>query len=298
MVPHNVIVILGPTASGKSRLGVSLAKKFHGVVISADSRQVYRGLNIGTGKISRNEQQGVLHYLLDVASPKSQYSVSRYVRDVRQVLKKIPTSKPIFLVGGSPFYIKAVTEPQSFSSVPPNPTLRRRLEKMTTTQLIAELRRVEPTRVTTIDTANRRRLIRAIEIASAQKLKSQPVWPSLRVINIGLSVPRQTLFRRIDAQIAQRLHHGMIGETIALHRQGLSWKRIEALGLEYRVLVAYLRGRLSRPETEKQMRKVTHDFVRRQMTWWKREPDIQWITTKQHAIKLCRQFLLQTKQFG
>lgn len=287
---RRVIVILGPTASGKSRLGVRLAKKFRGVVISADSRQVYRGLDIGTGKISRRERRGVPHYLLDVASPRSQYSVARYARDVKRVLVKIPIATPVFLVGGSALYIKAVTEPGWFSGVPPQPALRRRLEKLTTPRLLDRLRRVAPERLATIDRANRRRLIRAIEIATSPHAPTTTI-PSAKILKIGLSVPRPVLYRHIDRQIHQRLVSGMIGETAALHRQGLSWARIEALGLEYRVLVAHLRGRLTRSGTELQMKKVTHDFVRRQMTWWKRDQDIHWITNNQTAALYCRRFL-------
>src|SRR4029078_4516477 len=125
---------------------ITLAKKYHGVVISADSRQVYRGMDIGTGKITKKEMKGVPHFLLSVASPKSQYSVARYVRDVSKVIKKTSPSTPIFLLGGSPFYIDALTKPNAFSSVPPNPTLRRRLAKKTTTQLVTRLRQLDPKR--------------------------------------------------------------------------------------------------------------------------------------------------------
>lgn len=292
--PRDIIVILGPTASGKSRLGVRLAKKFHGIIISADSRQVYRGLNIGTGKIPKKERHGIPHFLLDVAPPRSQYSVARYARDVQRVLKNIPLSTPVFLVGGSALYIKAVTEPGWIANVPPNPKLRRRLEKMTTAQLVNLLRQKLPERILTIDRANRRRLIRAIEVAVS--MPSPELGRAARgrlhsMLKIGLAVPRATQFRRIDRQIAHRLRRGMIRETMGIHRQGVSWKRIEALGLEYRVLVQHLRGQLTRAEAETKMRTVTHDFARRQTTWWKHDQDIRWVTSDQQALRLCRKFL-------
>ncbi len=290
---HTVIIILGPTASGKSKLGVQLAKKFHGVVISADSRQVYQGLNIGTAKITRKEMKGVPHFLLDVASPKRQYTVSHYIRDVQRVLKKIPESTPVFLVGGSPFYIDAVTKPHSFSPVPPNPKLRQRLEKKSIAQLRIILKKLDRARARNIDWNNKRRVIRAIEVASTSPLPSLPkegrpphqnfgVGAGV-VLKIGLSVSRAELFRRIDHQIDQRLRHGMISEVQRLHRKGVSWRRLSAFGLEYREIVKMLNGQASRKNLSTRMKSVTHDFVRRQMTWWKRDQDIHWVTTPKQA---------------
>lgn len=287
---HSVIVILGPTASGKSKLGVRLAKQFHGVVISADSRQVYRGLTVGSGALVRQEQGGVPHFLLGTASPRSQYSVARFVTDVHRILKKLPESTPIFLVGGSPFYITAVTDPGSFSSVPPNPVVRRRLEKKTTAQLLALLKKKSPVRARTIDPANRRRLIRALEIADAPAV-SGPVLPSRRILKIGLRVPQTTLFRRIDRQIVQRLKKGMAREILHLRRQGLSWARIEALGLEYRVVARYMQGQIPNSQLIPAMQSVTHDFVRRQMTWWKRDKKITWMASPRQVEAKVKKFL-------
>ncbi len=288
---RSIIVILGPTASGKSRLGVQLAKKFHGVVVSADSRQVYRGMDIGTGKITKKEMKGVPHFLLNVASPRSQYSVAQYVREATKIIQKTLPSRPIFLVGGSPFYIDALTIPNAFSPVAPNPVLRRRLEKLTTARLIARLQKIDPERLKTIDHFNRRRIIRAIEIPSVKTTGFLPLLPPMHVLKIGLSVPRPKLFQRIDRQTAQRLRRGMIRETTALHRHGVAWKRIKALGLEYRVLVQHIEGLLSHAEAEAKMKKVTHDFVRRQMTWWKRDQGIYWVTSPTEAKQLVKKFL-------
>ncbi len=288
---HNVIVILGPTASGKSSLGVKLAKKFHGIVISADSRQVYRGLDIGTAKITKKEMAGVPHYLLDVASPRGQYSVSHFVRDFTHVMKKIPESTPVFIVGGSPYYIKAITVPGSFSPVPPNEQLRRRLEKKSTAQLIAILNKKNPVWAKTIDRANRRRLIRAIEVSSEKGSKATPDLPPMNVMRIGLKVSRQKLHRRIDDRVDSRMRQGMAQEVARLQKNGLSWKRLNAFGLEYRYLSLFLRGSLTKADAVSQLKSAIHAFVRRQETWWRKEKDIRWITKTNSAAPLVRNFL-------
>ncbi|MBI2984732.1 MAG: tRNA (adenosine(37)-N6)-dimethylallyltransferase MiaA [Candidatus Kerfeldbacteria bacterium] len=290
-MPRRLVIILGPTASGKSKLGLQLAKKFQGVVISADSRQVYRGLNIGTGKINQPGMRGVPHYLLDVASPRRQYSVARYARDVRRVLNSIDPNRPVFLVGGSPFYIKAVTEPHSFSPVPPDAALRRRLAGLTTARLIARLQKLDPERARHIDPANRRRLIRAVEIAGERRQYYSLQFPPMQVLKIGLAVPRRMLFGRIDRQVKRRLRGGMINEVQRLHRRGVPWSRFRAFGLEYRLVVDYLRGRLRRERLGPKMKSATHDFARRQMTWWKRDSGIHWVRRLDKAERLVSRFL-------
>lgn len=291
MERHSIIVILGPTASGKSALGVSLAKRFHGVVISADSRQVYRGLDLGTGKITKREMRGVLHYLLDIASPRTTFSVARYVRHAAHVIRRIPVQQPIFLVGGSPFYIDALTKPDSYSPIPPNPGLRRRLAAVSTTQLRAHLKRLDPARATVIDPANRRRLIRAIEIASVRHPPSAIALPPMRVLRIGIKMEKTALRRRIDRRVDARMRAGMLAEVRRLHTHGLSWKKLDNLGLEYRFLSRRLRGILKPPQADQQLKSAIRDFAKRQMTWWKRDDDIHWVTNPAQASGLVTTFL-------
>lgn len=254
---------------------------------------MYRELDLGTGKITHAEMRGVLHRLLSVASPRSQYSVARYVRDTVQVIQRLPPTKPIFLVGGSPFYIDALTKPGAFSAVPPNPQLRRRLADKTTPQLLAMLRRRNPDRYRTIDRANRRRLIRAIEIASSKIPRGGIVLPNWRILKIGIHLPNKRLFPLIDRRVDRRLRTGMVQEVRQLHRRGLSWKRLDALGLEYRFLSRLLRGKLTKLEATTQLKSAIHDFARRQMTWWRRDPDIHWVTKPAAAQRLVKDFLRQ-----
>lgn len=288
---QSIIVILGQTASGKSALGIRLAKRFHGVIISADSRQVYRGMDLGTGKVTKKEMSGVPHYLLDVASPRTQYSVAHFARDVARVMKRISLRTPIFLVGGSPFYIKAVTEPGSFSPVPPDPVLRRRLARRTLAQLQQTLKQIDPTRYRTIDRANRRRLIRAIETARSTHTPASIDMPSMHVLKIGINIPRPELLMRIDKRVDERLRRGMMAEVARLHHQGISWPRLDAFGLEYRFLSRFVRGKIDRVTAVAQLKSAIHDFAKRQKTWWKRDQDIRWIKRPVAAERLVRAFL-------
>lgn len=292
---HPIIVILGPTASGKSALGVSLARRFNGVIVSADSRQVYRGYDLGSGKVTRREMRGVPHYLLNVASPRRQYTAGDFARDFQRVLRRIPRRKPVFLVGGSPFYIEAALNPERLANVKPNPALRRRRERLTTAALIRELERKDPDRAATIDRSNRRRLIRAIEIARASSTTTLHPRPytldPLRVIKLGLSLPRPILYQRIDRRVDERLRRGMVKEIARLHERGVSWQRLESLGLEARFLTQHLRGHLTREAAITRLKGAIHAFARRQLTWWRRDRSMHWIHSAAEAERLIQRFL-------
>jgi tRNA dimethylallyltransferase len=288
---RKLITIVGPTAVGKTALSVLMAKRFDGVIISADSRQVYRGMDLGTGKVTKREMGGVPHFLLDVASPKTQYTVAKYQRDVLTVLKKIPDSTPIFLVGGSPFYIEAILNPTGISTVPPNPRLRKQLANWSTARLFAELKKRDPKRATTIDQANPRRLIRAIEIARGTPTIQSTPLPPFDVLRIGKTLPTKKLFPQIDRRVDRRMKQGMVREVEQLHEGGVSWKKLESFGLEYRFLSLYLQGKLTKAEAVMQLKSAIHYFSRRQMTWWKRDQSIHWIKSEAQAVKLIQSFL-------
>lgn len=289
--PRKLITIVGPTAVGKSALGVALAKHFAGVIISADSRQVYRGMDIGTGKVTKREMGGIPHFLLDVASPTSQYTVAKYQRAVKAVLKNIPISTPIFLVGGSPFYLEAILNPTGISTVPPNPRLRKQLATWSTERLVKELKKLDPQRAATIDLRNPRRLIRAIEIARGTPTSKSVALPAFDVLQIGKTLPTKKLFPQIDLRVDRRMKHGMVREVQQLHDSGVSWKKLESFGLEYRFLSFYLQGTLTKAEAVTQLKSAIHYFARRQMTWWKRDQTIHWITNDRQAIRLVKQYL-------
>ena len=272
-----VLVIVGPTASGKSALAVKLAKKFNGEIISADSRQVYIGLNIGTGKITKREMYGVRHHLLDVANPKKQFTVSDYKRLASLSLRYIgTTNKLAIIVGGTGFYIDALTGVASFPDVPPNKKLREKLGRKSATKLFKILEKKDPDRTRTIDPNNKVRLIRALEIIDAigkvPHLKSKS---SNNFIYIGLKP--DNLDERIYKRLLKKLEP-MIREGRRLHRQGLSYRRMHELGLEYRYIVMYLQDKISKKKMVDKLNIASRQYAKRQMTWFKRNKKIKWFT--------------------
>jgi len=277
---NKILVVLGPTASGKSDMAVVLAKKFGGEVISADSRQVYRGLDIGSGKITKREMKGVPHYLLDVASPKRAFSVAEFKclaeKKIEDILKrgKIP-----IICGGTGFYIQAIVDDLVFPEVPPNKELREKLTKKTTAELFKMLKKKDPRRAKEIDSKNPHRLIRAIEIAATiGKVPYLDVGRPNKydVLQIGIKTDDEKLKERIYTRLLVRMRTGMIAEVRHLHERGLAWKRMEALGLEYRYLSRYLRDKITKDEMIEQLNTATRQFAKRQKTWFKRDKRIKW----------------------
>ncbi len=274
-----VIAVVGPTASGKTDLAVELARRFNGEVISADSRQVYTGLDIGTGKATKREMKGVPHYLLDVATPKRTMSVVQYERlATRAICDILKRGKIPIVCGGTGLYIDAVLTNTSFPAVPPNATLRRALAKLSTAELFKKLSSLDPERAENIDAKNPHRLIRAIEIATVLGSVPSRKPAALRydTLIIGLTLPREKLGERIHARLLARMRRGMVAEAAKLHAGGLSWKRMEALGLEYRFLAQFLQGKLSKEDMLRELETAIRNYAKRQMVWFKRNKDIHW----------------------
>lgn len=280
---QKILVILGPTASGKSDLAVALAKKFNGEVISADSRQVYKGMDIGTGKITKKEMRGVPHYLLDIASPKTRFDVARYQKlahkKIANILKR---GKLPIICGGTGLYIKAVVENPQYPDAPPDWKLRKILEKKTTEKLFAILKKLDLKRAKTIDERNPRRLIRAIEIAK-QAGKTPPVKnnPLYNALLIGIKKSPDELKKSIATRLHKRIRQGMIAEVEKLRSQGASWKRLEEFGLEYRYIALYLQKKLSKEEMLKILEIKINQYAKRQMTWFRKTPNVRWIKNKE-----------------
>jgi tRNA dimethylallyltransferase len=288
-----VVVIVGPNASGKSKLGVSLARRFRGEIISADSRQVYRGLTIGTGKIQKREMRGIPHHLLDITNPRRQFSVIEFKKYAEKALSDIIQHghTPI-VVGGTGFWIDTLIYNRTIPEVPPNETLRRSLAKKSADTLLATLQKLDPKRARTIEQKNPRRLIRAIEIALSigQVPKLQESSP-YKVLWIGIQLPRITHEKRIRLRLRSRIKAGMIDEAKQLHKQGISWKRFHELGLEYRFLAEYLQKKILKKEMMARLERATRDYSRRQMTWFKRNKKIHWIRNDGEAERLVKSFL-------
>lgn len=293
MPEPKLIAVVGPTASGKTSLGIYLAQKLNGEIISADSRQVYRGLDIGTGKATKREMAGIRHHLLDVASPKRQFTVDNFVKQAQRAYSRIAREgKAAIAVGGTGLYVDMLAGRMSYPAVPPNEALRARLAANTPAQLFLMLQKLDPARAATIDPHNPRRLVRAIEIAHAIGASPAPVSaPAYDVLWLGLNPAPHKLASNIRKRLASRMKAGMLAEARQLHRQGLSYKRMEELGLEYRYLARLMQGKLAREEFMAELEHAIQGYAKRQNTWFKRNKDIRWVSSKAEALRLAKAFL-------
>jgi tRNA dimethylallyltransferase len=289
-----VIAIVGQTATGKSQLGITLAKKFHGVIVSADSRQVYRGLDIGSGKVSKREQRATPHYLLDVADPRRTYTVAQYVHAARKAIHKMhQRGQTPILVGGTGFWIDALLLGTSIPAVPPNPRLRKRLGKRTAAALFAQLQRLDSRRAKNIDRHNPIRLIRALEIVLTTKKPVPAATTEQRydVLWLGLQQPIQKLRVAIHTRLRRRLRTGMVAEVRKLLQRGVPAKRLFNLGLEYRYVTRFLQRELTREEMFEQLENAIVQYAKRQRTWFARNHNIHWVKNTREATALVRNFL-------
>ena len=266
-----IIIILGATATGKSNLAVKIAKELGGEIISADSRQVYKGLDIGTGKITKKEMRGVEHHLLDVVSPKKIFTVSEYQKITNSAIAEIVTKGKIPIIcGGTGFYIDAITKNIIFPEVPPNKKLRKILEKQSAEKLFKTLEKLDKFRAKDIlnknEHNNKVRLIRAIEIAQhlgkVPHLEARP--PSYEFIKIGLQLEQNTLKQKIEKRVKKMFDKGLLKEIENLEKTGIDKKRFKELGFEY-----------FEPTYEKVVNE-TIKYSKRQKTYFKRDKEINW----------------------
>ena len=283
-----ILVVVGPTASGKSDFAVVLAKKLGGEIVSADSRQVYRGMDIGTGKITKKEMGGIPHHLLDILSPKTVFTVSDFkkkgTKAVRGVLRR---GKLPIVVGGTGFYISALVDGIVLPDVLPNPTLRKELASKSAPQLFQILKKLDGDYAKKIDKHNPVRLIRAIEIAS--ELGSVPLLttnPPYDAFYIGMNVSNEKLRTRIHSRLIKRIKNGMLEEICLLWKNGLSIKRMEDLGLEYRYGARYLIGLIDKKTMLGELETAIVQYAKRQMTWFKRNKNILWVSPMDTATAL------------
>jgi len=336
-----ILVLVGPTASGKSELGVSLAKKFNGEIISADSRQVYKDMDLGTGKVpgswiklsppkiggvSRKFSgrggiknifiyKNVPHHCIDFINPKVRFSVARFQKITKKIIANIlKRGKLPILVGGTGHYIDAVVYNLNLPNIKPNLALRKKLEQFSTKRLFAQIKTKDPIRAKTIDPHNRRRLIRALEIILTTKKPIPPIQPltsNLYPLWLATTLPQETLYKKIEKRLKERLKLGMIEEVQKLHsppqnspplprgggakrRRGLSYKRLESFGLEYKFIALYLQKKITYQEMEEKLLFAIKHYSKRQLTWWKKNKEIHWIKPNlTKATKLTQQFLSQ-----
>lgn len=313
-----ILVILGPTATGKTDLALYLAEKLNGEIVSCDSRQVYKRLDIGTGKIPAIESRiknyessirkerswweidGIRVWMYDVVSPKIQYTVADYVKHAFGVVKEVrERGKLPIVVGGTGLYLKALLYGLSNLSVPVDRNLRKELEQLTVTQLQERLKKISLVKwekMNYSDQQNPRRLVRVIELEVGKGGESGLVDKGLakefKILKIGLTASKEILYQRSDERVVSRIKQGMIEEAEKLNKVGLSLKRMRQLGLEYGVLADYLENKTldiwGNQGLIQIMQNKIHRFIRHQLTWFKKERNINWfnVTTSDYQDKI------------
>lgn len=268
----NLLTVLGPTASGKTRLAVALARALSGEIISADSRQVFQQMNIGTGK-DLHEYGDVSYHLIDILNPGEEFSVFAFQRLFVDAFHDITSRGHLpVLCGGTGLYLDAALRGYRMVDVPENSQLRAELAEKSEVELGNMLRELVPNLHNSSDLTDRSRTIRAIEIAShkSSDLQETEAFPDIRPLVIGIRWERTELRRRITERLRQRFADGMIDEVQKLHDNGVSWERLDYYGLEYRLVGGFLRGELTRNDMFQKLNSAIHDFAKRQETWFRR----------------------------
>ncbi len=268
----NLLVVLGPTASGKTHLAVQAARQFNGEVISADSRQVYRGLDIGSGK-DLVEYGTTPYHLIDVVDPGYEFSLFDFAHAFSQTFSEICGRNHLpILAGGTGLYLDAILRGYDLVAVGENLALRKELEPFTSDALRERLQTLRPGQHNTSDLNDRSRLVRAIEVAEGeQRADARPLaMPQLIPQVFGLKWPRELLRQRITKRLRERLDHGLVEEVEKLHASGVSWQTLDYYGLEYRLVAQYLQGQINRNDLFQKLNSAIHQFAKRQETWFRR----------------------------
>lgn len=281
---QKIIVIVGPTASGKTSLAIDIAQMCGGEVISADSRQVYRDLDIGTEKVSIAEMQGVPHHLIDIIDPEETYTAADFKRDAKKAIGEISNRGHIpIIAGGTFFYIESLLGGHMLPEVPPNENLRKELEQKTNTELYKLLEEKDPERAKTIDPHNTRRLIRALEIAEAlgtvpQREEAESFYDAYV---IGIDIEKEVLKERIGTRLNDTLTKGLIEETQKLLERGLEKERLNEIGLEYRVVLQHIESKIDVEKMQNILEQKLWQYAKRQRTWLSNMKDVHWYTPEQ-----------------
>ncbi len=272
MSAFNMLVVLGSTASGKTKLAVELARMLNGEIISADSRQVYRGLDIGSGK-DLDEYQEIPHHLIDIVDPGYEYNIFDFQKDVINAYDKIcQKQKLAIMAGGSALYVDSILKGYRLIEVPENIELRTSLAKLSHEDLVAKLHQLKPNLHNTTDLIERDRLVRAIEIAQGELNAKDNIndFPELKPLIFAIKWPREVIRERITQRLKERMTQGLIEEVAQLHKQGVSWETLYFYGLEYRFIAQHLQGQLSKNDCFQKLNSAIHQFSKKQDTWLRR----------------------------
>lgn len=272
MSAFNMLVVLGSTASGKTKLAVELAKMLNGEIISADSRQVYRGLDIGSGK-DLDEYQEINHHLIDIVDPGYEYSIFDFQKDVISAYQDITDkNKLAIMAGGSALYVDSILKGYRLVEVPENIALRASLSTLSHEALVSKLLALKPNLHNTTDIIERERLVRAIEIAQGELDAKDEIndFPALKPLIFAIKWPREVIRQRITERLKVRMEQGLIEEVARLHSQGVSWETLYFYGLEYRFIAQHLQGQLTKNDCFQKLNSAIHQFSKKQDTWLRR----------------------------
>lgn len=293
LTKSRLVVIVGPTASGKTDLAIQLAKKFKGEIVSADSRLVYKGMDIGTGKPMN--YKGIKHYLIDIVEPNQEFNAALFKEKANEAINEIiKKGKVPFLVGGTGLYIKAVVQNLDFPQIKPDQKLRDELEAKEVNELFEIYKKLDPQGALEIDKQNKRRLVRAIEVC---KITGQPFWENRKlkeapydVLELGLQVNKQELESRIKKRVKKMLKQGLENEAKKLYKKyGFKLAPLQTIG--YQEWEEYFKNNISKSEVEQNIVKNTIAYSKRQLTWFKKEKDIQWIKNVASAETKTKKFM-------
>lgn len=299
-----IIAILGPTASGKSDWAVKIACKIEknkwggfdsAEIISADSRQVYKGMDIGSGKITKEEMKGIPHHLLNVASPKRKFTFAQFKKLALESIEKITNKNKVPIIcGGTFFYIYSLLNNAGFPKVKPDWKLRKELEKKSSEELFERLKGLDKRRASSIDKKNKRRLIRAIEVVLKTKKPIRPISKNplpYPLLKIAIKKEKEETERLIEKRLLKRIENGMIEEVKNLHQQGVSFKRLEEFGLEYKWVAKFLKKEISKEEMIERLQSSIKRFAKNQMKILKKDKEIKWFKDYKEAEKEVKKFL-------
>ena len=283
---NKLVVIAGTNASGKSGLGIELAKKYQAEIVSADSRQIYEGLDLGSGKVTPEETQGVPHHLIDVAKPNDFFSLTDFQDKAYEAIDDIiARGNKAFLVGGTGLYVNSIVDGFNIRREPVDEAFRDEVAKKSIEELIAILEEKNPAVLKTIDLKNKRRLERAVERALKGITDEPQNNPRYETLVIGVTWPRDVLYERIRERLDRRLDQGMIDEVSNLRSNGATDEFLFGLGLEYRYILMYLRGDF--PDFDafynKLFMEIRH-LAKEQMTWFRKRKDINWIDMEKNPV--------------
>ena len=291
-----VIAIVGPTASGKTALSINIAKKFNGEVISADSRQVYRGLDIGTGKVTAKEMGDIPHHLIDITDPAETYTAANYQNDASATIIRIQNRDKLpIIAGGTFFYIELLRGNLQSAPVPPNKKFRESIEGISNKKLFLKLKKLDPDRAKDIDADNRRRLIRALEIIDMLGKVPKPTKSDspYEWLMIGINVPKEKLLDNFSERLDSWLKAGFQAEVEGLLSTGITSERLQEFGFEYTLMLSFINQEISLTELKEKFLQKNWQYAKRQMTWLKRDKDIKWFKPEERKeiLKLTRDFL-------